>query len=324
MKAITYHKYGSADVLRFEDVDVPTPGVKEVLVKVHACSINDFDWGLLRGKPFVNKAINGFRKPRRTILGSDIAGEVVETGKEVTQFQKGDKVFGDISNYWGGFAEFVCAKENLLTFKPDFLSYTEAAALPQAGVLALQGVLDKMKVSEGQHVLINGAGGGSGSFAIQLAKHLGAEVTGVDSSIKLENMLKLGADQVIDYTKQDFTKNISSYDIIIDIYGTHGILDYKRALKPGGIYKMIGGSSSTIIQTMLFGSVISLFSNKKLGIIAHKPNKNLQTLLELADTGIIKPIVDKVFKLKDTAKAFEYFGNGLTMGKVVIDISGEN
>ena len=221
MKAIVYTKYGPPDVLELKEVAKPTPKDNEVLIKVHAASVNDWDWALLRGVPFVNRLTTGILKPIKIkILGSDIAGRVEAVGKNAKQFQAGDEVFGDLSGLaWGGFAEYVCAPENRLILKPASMSFEQAAAIPQAAVLALQGLRDKRQVQPGQKVLINGAGGGAGSFAIQIAKSFGVEVTGVDSTTKLDMMRSLGADHVIDYKQEDFTKNGQRYDLILDLMG---------------------------------------------------------------------------------------------------------
>jgi len=248
------------------------------MIKVHAASVNDWDWGLLRGTPFLNRlVVSGLLKPKYKILGCDIAGRVEAVGGNVKQFHPGDEVFGDISGCnWGGFAEYVCARENALALKPASMTFEEAAAVPQAAVLALQGLRDKRQIQPGQKVLINGAGGGAGTFAVQIAKVFGAEVTGVDvdSTSKLDMMRSIGADHAIDYTQEDFTKNGQCYDLILDFAAHHSIFDYKRALSPKGIYVMVGGSTARIFQAMLIGPLISMTGSKKMGFLAHKPNKD--------------------------------------------------
>ncbi len=320
MKAIVFTKYGSPDFLELKEVEKPTPKENEVLIKVHASSINDWDWGLLRGKPFANRVMFGLLKPKK-ILGCDIAGRVEAIGKNVKQFQPGDNVFGDISGgNWGGFAEYACARENEIALKPVSMSFEEAAAIPQAGALALQSVYDKAQIQSGQKVLINGAGGGAGTFAVQIAKSLGAEVTGVDSTRKLNMMRSIGADHVIDYTQEDFTKNGQCYDLIIDNAAHHSIFDYKRALSPKGIYVMLGGSTARIFQIMFLGPLISMTGSKKLGILMLKPNKDLAFMKELFETGKVKPVIDRRYPLSEVAEALRYFGEGLAQGKVVITL----
>ena len=321
MKAIVYHEYGQPEVLKLEEVDKPIPKDNEVLIKVHAVSINDWDWGLLRGKPFVNRIMFGILKPKK-ILGSDIAGKVVAMGKDVKKFKKGDEVFGDISSGdWGGFAEYVRARENALTIKPASITFEQAAAMPQPGILALHGVR-RGQIQKGQKVLINGAGGGAGSFAIQIAKSFGAEITGVDNAEKLDMMRSIGADHVIDYKKEDFTRNGETYDFILDFAAHHSFFDYKRALNPKGIYIVVGGS--TIFQTVLLGLLISIVSGKKMSLLLHKPNKDLDSLIKLIETGKVKPIIDKVYPLSKTAEALRYFGEGHAKGKIVITVEHNN
>ena len=319
MKAIVYTKYGPPDVLQLEEVEKPTPKDDEVLIKVHASSINDWDWGLLRGKPFVNRLLYGLLKPKRQILGSDIAGRVEAVGRNVKQFQPGDEVFGDICGCWGCFAEYVCARENALALKPASMTFDEAAAVPQAALLALQG-LRKGQIQPGQKVLINGAGGGAGSFAVQIAKSFGAEVTGVDSTRKLDMMRSIGADQVIDYTQEDFTKNKQRYDLILDFAAHHSIFDYKRALSPRGIYVVVGGSSARIFQVVFLGPLISMTTSKKMGILAHKPNKDLAFMKELLEAGKVVPVIDRRYPLSEVPEALRYFGEGHARGKLVITL----
>jgi NADPH:quinone reductase-like Zn-dependent oxidoreductase len=321
MKAIVYERYGSPDVLELKEVEKPVPKDNEILIKVYAASVNDWDWGLLRGKPFVNRLLFGLLKPKIKILGVDIAGQVEAVGGNVKKFQPGDEVFGDLSGCgWGGFAEYVCALENALSLKPASITFEEAAAVPQAAVLALQGLRDKRQIQPGQKVLINGAGGGAGTFAVQIAKSFGAEVTGVDSTSKLDMMRSIGADQVIDYTREDFTKNGQRYDLILDFAAYHSIFDYKRALSPKGIYVMVGGSSARIFQVMFLGPWISMTGSKKMGILMHKPNKDLAFMKELFEAGKVVPIIDRRYPLNETAEALRYFGEGHAQGKVVIAV----
>jgi len=319
MKAIVCQKYGAPDVLQLKEVEKPVPKDNEVLIKVHAASVNDWDWGLLRGKPFMNRLIFGLLKPKDKILGGDIAGRVEAVGRNVKQFQPGDEVFGDLSSCgFGAFAEHVCARENALVLKSASMTFEEAAAYPQAGILALQGLRDK--IQKGQKVLINGAGGGAGTFAVQLAKSFGAEVTGVDSTRKLDIMRSIGADHVIDYTKEDFTKNGQCYDLILDFAAYHSIFDYKRALNPKGIYVMVGGSMARMFQVMFLGPWISMIWRKKMGILLHKPNKDLVFMKELFEAGKVKPVIDRRYPLGEVAEALRYFGEGQARGKVVITL----
>ncbi|MFC2002239.1 NAD(P)-dependent alcohol dehydrogenase [Chloroflexota bacterium] len=290
------------------------------MIKVHAASVNDWDWGLLRGKPFVNRFLFGLLKPNK-ILGCDIAGRVEAVGRNVKQFQPGDEVFGDISGCgFGAFAEYVCARDNVLALKPASMTFDEAAAVPQAAVLALQGLRDKGQIQKGQKVLINGAGGGAGTFAVQIAKSSEAEVTGVDNTSKLDMMRSIGADHVIDYTEEDFTKNGQRYDLILDFAAYHSIFDYKRALNPKGIYVMVGGSSARFSQVMFLGSWISMTGSKKMGALMHKPNKDLAFMKELLEAGKVVPVIDRRYPLGEVAEALRYFGEGHAKGKVVITL----
>jgi len=322
MKAVVYEEYGPPDVLELKEVAKPTPKDNEVLVKVHAASVNDWDWGLLRGKPFVNRLIvSGLLKPKIKILGGDIAGRVEAVGRNVKQFQPGDEVFGDLSGCgFGAFAEYVCARENALVLKPASMTFEEVAAVPQAAVLALQGLRDKGQIQPGQKVLINGAGGGAGTFAVQIAKSFGAEVTGVDSTRKLDIMRSIGADRVIDYTQEDFTKSGQRYDWILDFAAYHSIFDYNRALSPKGVYVMVGGSTRIFQSVVFLGPLISMTTSKKMGILMHKPNKDLAFMKELFEAGKVKPVIDRHYPLSEVPEALRYFGEGLAKGKVVITL----
>ena len=322
MKAVVFHQYGLPDVLHLEHVAKPTPEKDEVLIKVHAASVNDWDWGLLRGVPFINRLMAGFPKPKKIqILGCDIAGQVEAIGKNVKQFRPGDAVFGDISKCgFGGFAEYVCARENALTLKPASMTFEQAAALPQAGILALTGLRDKGHIQPGQKVLINGASGGTGSYAVQMAKLFGADVTGVCRTGKLEFVRSLGADHVIDFTQEDFTKNGQRYDLILDLMGFHSIFDTKHSLNPRGIYVMVGGATAIVNQVLILGTLISLFGSKKMGLLMLQQNKDIDYLIELFETGKVIPVIDKCFPLSETAEALRYFGEGHKKGKVVITL----
>lgn len=319
MKSIIFHTYGTADELEFKEVPKPTCSSDEVLIKIHAASVNDWDWGLLRGKPFINKLLFGFFKPKVKTLGLDISGVVEMAGSKVSKLKVGDEVLGDISGYkWGGFAEYVCVKESFLELKSPNITFQEAAAMPQAGVLAIQGFKDYMDAAKGQHILINGAGGGCGSFAIQIAKNAGLHVTGVDTSSKFDTMLSLGADEVIDYRTDDFTENEAHYDLILDFAGHHPLFHYKRALKRHGMYLLVGGSSALIIKCILLGPILSLFGTKKMSILAHVPNKYLDELIKLTQEDQLTVVIDRIFELQKVPQALEYFGTGKAKGKIVI------
>ncbi len=323
MKAMVCTKYGPPDVLNLEEVRNPTPKEDEVLVKVHAASANAADWHLLRADPFLVRLMGfGLLKPKNTILGADIAGRVEAVGRNVTQFQPGDEVFGDLSGSgFGGFAEYVCASEDALALKPANISFEEAAAAPLAAVTALQGLRDKGKIQPGQKVLINGASGGVGTFAVQIAKSFGAEVTGVCSTSKLDMVRSIGADHVIDYTQEDFTKNGQHYDLILAANGYHPISHYKRALSPNGIYVMTGGSGAQMFQAMLLGPIMSMTGSKKMGNTMAKPNKkDLALLAELLETGKVVPVIDRHYPLREVPEAIRHLEEGHARGKVVITL----
>lgn len=319
MKAIIYTKYGGPENLSLKGIEKPTPEDDEVLVKVHAVSINDWDDGLLHGD-IINRILNGFQRPKRQILGSDIAGEVEAVGRNVTKFKPGDEVFGDLSGQWGGFAEYVCAKEKMLALKSPYMSFEQAAATPQAGMLAVQGLIDKGKLQQGQQILINGAGGGVGTFAIQIAKLYNAEITAVDSESKLDMLRSVGTDHVIDYKKEDFTTNGKQYDLILDVKTNRSLFDIARALKPNGSYVTVGGSTRRLFQALLVAPWIKMTKNKKIGIVALKTNKDLLYMNELFESGKVKPIIDGHYKLEDVPAAMTYYSTAAHKGKIVISI----
>jgi len=320
MKAVVYKKYGLPDVLHLQEVETPTPKDDEVLISVRVTSINASDWEFLTAKPAYVR-MWGFLKPKKAILCSDISGVVEAVGKNVTRFNPGDEVFGDLLYSWGGLAEYLCAKEEALMLKPASMSFEETAALPQASTVALQGLNDAGQIQPGQQVLINGAGGGAGTFAIQLAKLYGASVTGVDNTEKQDLMRLLGADHVVDFTQEDFTENGQHYDLILDLVNHRSIFDYKRALAPEGAYVMVGGSLVRILQVALLGPVISKLTSKKMGMLFHQQNHNdLAHMISLCEQGKVVPVIDKRFSLSDAAVAFQYFGDGHAQGKVVISV----
>ncbi len=321
MKAVVYTSYGSPDVLQLKEIEKPTSKDDEVLVKVHAASVNAADLHFLRGKPFLIRLMGfGLLRPKGKILGSDIAGRVEAVGRNVKQFQPGDEVFGDLFECGrGGFAEYVCARENALALKPTNISFEEAAAVPMAAVTALHGLRDKGQIQQGQKVLINGASGGVGTFAVQIAKSFGAEVTGVCSTRNLDMVRSFGADQVIDYSREDFTKNGQRYDLILAANGYHLIFDYQRALSPKGTYVATGGSMPQLFQAMLLGPCISMTGSKKMGNLISKPNqKDLIFMKGLLETGKVKPVIERRYKLSEAAEALRYLEEGHAQGKVVI------
>ena len=321
MKAIVYHQYGSPDVLRFVDVERPVPGDDEVLVRVHAASVNSWDWDLLRGTPFMTR-IGGLRRPRHEILGADVAGRVEAVGSGVSRFRPGDEVFGDLSGSgWGGFAEYTCAREGVLAPKPGGITFEEAAAAPQAGVLALQGLTDKGPIMPGDEVLINGAGGGVGTFAVQIANSLGAIVTGVDREDKLDTVRSIGADHVIDYVAHDFTRDGRRYDRVLDTASNRSIVDSRRALKPGGVYVTVGGSLSSLFQAMLLGPLISMTGGNAMGMLVHKPNaRDLAAVGELIATDAVVPVIDRRYPLSEVAEALLQLAGGNDIGKLVVTV----
>jgi NADPH:quinone reductase-like Zn-dependent oxidoreductase len=323
MKAIVYTKYGSPDVLQLKDVEKPTPKDNEVLIKIHAASVNAYDWHFLTADIFLIRFMGGgFLKPKNTRLGADMAGRIETVGKNVKQFQPGDEVFGMVK---GSFAEYACAPESALTLKPVHTSFDEAAAIPMAAITALQGLRDEGQIRAGQKVLINGASGGVGTFAVQIAKSFGAEVTAVCSTRNLEQAHSIGADHVIDYTKEDFTKNGQQYDLILAANGYHSLSAYKRALTPKGIYVMAGGSMAQIFQSMLMGSMMSETDGRKMSGVSAKRNQNdLVFIKELFEAGKVKSVIEKRYPLSEAAEALRYLGAGHARGKVVISVESNN
>ena len=322
MEAIVYHSYGSPDVLKLEEVQKPAPQGDQVLVKVLAASAAAGDWHLLRADPFLTRFMYGLLKPKHTILGSDVAGRVEAVGRNVTQFQPGDEVFGDLSRCgFGSFAEYVCAPEDALALKPANLTFEQAAAVPVSAVTALQGLRDQGQIQPGQKVLINGASGGVGTFAVQIAKSFGTEVTAVCSTGKMAMVRSLGADHVIDYTQEDFTQNGERYDLILAANGYHPISAYQRALRPQGRYVMTGGSTAQMFQAMLLGPWLSRNSRQNMGNMLAKPNqKDLIFMKELIEAGKVTPVIDRRFPLPEVADAIRYLEAGHANGKVVITI----
>ena len=323
MKAVVYTKYGSPDVLQLKEVEKPTPKDNEVLIRIHAASANAADWHLLRGDPFLLRLGYGLLKPNNTILGADIAGRVEAVGNNVTQFQPGDEVFGDISGCGlGGFAEYVSVPEHAVISKPASMTFEEAAAVPMAAVTALQGLRDKGQIQPGQKVLIHGASGGVGTFAVQIAKAFRAEVTAVCSTRKVDLVRSIGADHVIDYTQEDFTKNGQRYDLILAANGNRSMFEYKRALAPKGRYVVTGGSMAQLFQAMLLGPLLSTAGRQNMGNVLARPNqKDLACMKELLEAGKVIPVIDRCYPLSETAEAIRYLEAGHARGKVVITVT---
>ncbi len=323
MKAIVYERYGPPETLQLKEIEKPTPKEDEVLVEVRAASVNAYDWHVLTAKPFlVRLAGDGFLKPKKTTtLGADIAGRVEAVGPDVKQFKPGDEVFGTVN---GGFAEYVCAREKYLALKPANLSFEEAAAVPMAALTALQGLRDKGQIRPGQKVLINGASGGVGTFAVQIAKSFGAEVTAVCSTRNLDTARAIGADHVIDYTKEDFTKNGQHYDLILAANGHHSIFGYNRALNSTGTFVMTGGHMTQLFQVILLGRWMSKSGRKTMGFMMSKRSQGgLVFLKELIEAGKMRPVIERRYPLSQVPEAVRYVEEGHAQGKVVIVVGHE-
>ncbi|NNC81710.1 MAG: NAD(P)-dependent alcohol dehydrogenase [Acidimicrobiales bacterium] len=318
MRAIVYGRYGQPDELRVEDVPVPEPKADHVLVEVVATSVNLTDWEGLTGRPAYARIGSGLRRPGKRVLGSDIAGVVSAVGREVTEFAPGDAVFGD--NLWikGGFAEFAVIPEKALAPKPDTLSFAQASVIPQTGAIARHGTAD---VRAGDRVLINGGGGGSGSFAIPLAKRAGAHVTAVDNAGKLDFMRSLGADEVIDYREVDFTATGQRYDRILDLVASRSVFSYRRALSPGGVYQCVGGSVPTMLRLLTAGTIVGRLSGRRIGVLGVKDGpEGFGPVTELCASGDLDVHVDRTYALEDVPEALARIGEGLTLGKIVIEV----
>ncbi len=320
MKAIVYHKYGSPDVLELKDIDMPVVRDDGVLVRVHAASINPLDWHFMRGAPYLVRMGAGLFKPKATRLGADVAGRVEAVGKNVTQFQPGDEVFGTSK---GALAEYVCASESTVALKPANVTFEQAAAVPVAAVTALQGLRDKGHIQRGQKVLINGAAGGVGTFAVQIAKSVGAEVTGVCSTGNVDMVRSIGADHVVDYIQADFTQSGQRYDLIFDTVGNHSLADYRRAMTTKGTLVMVGGSDKGRwlgpLKGMPKAVVLSRFvSRKMLPFLAHQRKDDLIVLRELLESGKVAPVIDRTYPLSEVPAAIRYLEEGHARGKVVI------
>jgi NADPH:quinone reductase-like Zn-dependent oxidoreductase len=320
MKAIVRTQYGPPDEVQFTEVATPTPADGEVLIKLYAASVNPLDLYRMRGAPLV-RLIPGLRTPKQMVLGCDIAGRVEAVGRHLKQFQLGDEVFGVTGFEGGGFAEYVCAPEDKLAPKPANISFEDAAAVPIAAITALQGLRDKGRIQPGQKVLVEGASGGVGTFAVQIAKSFGAEVTAVCSTRNMDTARSIGADHVMDYTREDFTQNGQRYDLILAANAHHSIFDYRRALSPDGIYVAAGGGAARILQALLLGPFLSRIGRKKIRFFIAKINqKDLVFLKDLLEAGKVTPVIDRRYPLSDGAEALRYLEEGHAQGKVVITV----
>ena len=309
--------------MQLMEVAKPVPKDDEVLIKIHAASVNPFDLHLMRGKPIFVRLIGGLFKPKRKIPGTDIAGRVEAVGKNIKQFHPGDDVFG--AKGGGGFAEYGCALEDKLALKPANITFEDAAAVTVAAITAFQGLRDKGQIQPGQRVLVDGASGGVGTFAVQIAKSFGAEVTAVCSSRNVETARSIGADHVIDYTQADFTKNGQHYDLILAANAHHSIFDYRRALSPKGIYVMAGGGGVQMLQVMLLGPLLSMIGSKKMCFISAKiKDQDLVFLRDLLEAGKVVPVIARCYPLSRAAEAFRYLAEGHAQGKIVITVTSSN
>jgi len=320
MKAIVYRRYGSPDVLQYEDVDKPTAGDDQVLIRVRAASVNPLDWHFIRGTPYILRIQAGLRKPKATQRpGVDVAGEIGAVGRNVTQFKPGNEVFGSCR---GAFAEYVCTSASALIMKPDNVTFEQAASVPVAAYTALQGLRDKGQLQSGQKVLINGAAGGVGTFAVQIAKAFGADVTGVCSTRNVDLVRSIGADRVIDYVQEDFTKSERRYDVILDSIGNHPLLACRRVLNPKGIYIMVGGPNGRWIGPLARAIkmlALSYFVSQTMVVfISKRSQQDLATMCELLETGKVIPVIDKRYQLSEVSEAVRYLEQGHARGKIVI------
>lgn len=324
MKVFTRSEYGSPDVLRLVEMPTPTPQGDEVLVEIHAASVNMADVDYLMGRPKIARLGTGRKRPRNSGLGLDLAGRVVAIGDQVSDLVPGDEVFGDLTDFgFGAFAEFACASRAAFAPMPTGLTFTEAAAVPQAAVMAAQGLLKPRPVRPGERVLINGAGGNIGPFAVQIAKHLGAEVTGVDAPEKLNFIASVGADHVIDYTIEDFTAAPSQYDRVLDIAAHRKISEYRRVLRPGGVCVLVPGSIAGTFRAIVSGPLASVVGSRRIGSLAWKPFKgdDVAYLTGLLENGELRPVIDRAYPFQEIPEALQYQAEGTATGKIVISLS---
>jgi len=321
MKAVVYSRYGSPDVLQIREIPNPVPTDDQILIKIHAVSINGSDRESLIGKPGYVR-MSGLLRPNNPILGSDIAGVVEAVGKNNAEFQDGDKVFGEIPGYHGGFAEYICTSGRTMMRKPAGLTFQEASAIPQGGVIALNGIIKKGRVQAGQKVLINGAGGSGGTFAVQLAMLQGADVTGVDNTGKLDFLRSLGADHALDYTQENYTNNRNQYDLILDLTAHRSAFAYARPLKPNGTFFMVGGSLGTIFQILFLGPLIRRMTGRNVRMLMVPQNReDLIAITELCVAGKIRPVIDRTYSFDEIPEAMRYVSEGQAKGKVVISVA---
>lgn len=322
MKAIVHSRYGMPSVLTVEEVPMPEPKSGEVLVKIHATAVNDWDWSMVRGKPYLYRLMFGLFKPRTSIMGAEVAGTVEAVGDNVTRFSAGDRVYGDISEAgFGGFAEYVCVREDALRSMSSGMSFEQAASLPHAALLAWQGLVDVGAIQSGETVLINGAGGGVGAVGLQIAKDYGCNVTGVDRASKVEALAAMGFDRTIAHERTDFTSEAHRYDLILDAKTTRSPFRYLRALKPGGRYVTVGGHLPRLLQLLFLGGLLSRATRKRLSIVALKPNQGLEKINEMFEQGKLTCVIDGPHSLADVPRAMQRFGDAEHVGKVVIKVA---
>jgi NADPH:quinone reductase-like Zn-dependent oxidoreductase len=322
MKAVVLERYGSPEDLSVQEVAVPEPRRGEVLVKVHASAVNDWDWSIVRGRPYVYRLMFGLTEPRTRVLGMEIAGTVEAVGDGATRLSPGQRVYGDLSDgTFGAFAEYVCVPEGSLRLMPAGMTFEQAAALPHAGLLGWQGLVEVGRIQKGERVLLNAAGGGVGALALQIAKGYGCEVTGVDKASKLEALTAMGFDHVLDYQRTDFTAAGERYDLILDARTTRSPARHLRALRPGGRYVSVGGDVSRLLQAALLGWILSKATGKRLAILALKPNEGLERIGELFEAGSLRPVIDGPYDLADAPRAVARFGAADHVGKIVIKVA---
>ena len=321
VQAIVFHQYGPPEILQLAEIPKPEPGEGEVLVKVRATAVNDWDWSFVRGKPWLYRLMFGLTKPKVNVLGAEVAGTVEAVGRGATRFQAGDAVYGDISEAgFGGFAEYVCVREDALGPKPPKMTFEQATAIPHAAMLAYQGLVDVGQIQPGEKVLINGAGGGVGTLGVQIAKQFDAEVTGVDSAAKLDMLRSMGFDHVLDYRRDDFTQGERKYDLILDTKTNRSVFRYLRVLRPGGRYVTVGGQTPRLLQVFFLGSLLARIWGKSARLVALKPNKDLGYVNDLFESHGLECAIDGPYPLRETPQAIQRFGEAKHLGKVVITV----
>ena len=320
MKAVKLNTYGLPEALRIEEIEQPVPKPDEILIRVHSTAVNDYDWAMVRGKPYLYRLLFGVFKPRSAVPGMEMSGIIVSTGDNVTDYKVGDAVYGDTSEFgFGTYAEYVCVNQRAVIGKPAKMSFEEAASISHAAMLAMQGLFDHGKMTKGQKILINGAGGGVGTIGLQLCKLYDNEVTGVDTGPKLDMMRSIGFDHIVDYKKEDFTKNGLQYDLILDAKTNRSFIKYVRCLKPNGCYATVGGLLARLLQVLIMGPIVHLFTGKRLKMVALRPNKDLAYINQLYDEGKIKCVIDGPYPMEQVAEALRYFGEGKHKGKVILN-----